>query len=124
MRDQSFVRRMIAPVGRLLEFDGRSTRAEHWPYMGLLIAIYVIGVVLAVPAGPGAMISAMYVLTLILVLLASASVVRRLHDVGWSGRWMAAYVVMSGIGLLVFVVTVLESTSGPNRYDADARVVA
>jgi uncharacterized membrane protein YhaH (DUF805 family) len=36
----------------------------------------------------------MYGLTIVLVLLAFAAVVRRLHDVGWSGRWMAAYLLM------------------------------
>lgn len=98
--EESFGRRAAAPLGRLLEFDGRSTRAEHWPYMGLLIAIYVVGFVLLFSTGSvHAVLTPAYLLFLILVLLASASVVRRLHDVGWSGRWMAGYVVM----LIAFV---------------------
>jgi uncharacterized membrane protein YhaH (DUF805 family) len=100
MAEDSFGRRMIAPLGRLLDFGGRSTRAEHWPYMGLLIAIFAIGMVLLFPAGSvRAVLTWGYSLLIAVVLFASASVVRRLHDVGWSGRWMAAYVVM----LIAFV---------------------
>lgn len=102
MPEVSFVRRMIAPLGRVLEFRGRSTRGEHWPFMGLLFAIYVIGTMLAFTVGPlRTSMSIAYLLVLVLVLLASASVVRRLHDVGWSGWWMAAYLILAA-GFVAF----------------------
>jgi uncharacterized membrane protein YhaH (DUF805 family) len=160
VQEASFVSRMVAPLGRLLDFRGRSTRSEHWPYMGLLIGLYVIGMILAVTAVPPVMMMASVTLLAgIMVLLAFSSIVRRLHDVGWSGKWMAAYVALvaafilfffywrylvvhqpfspggstpllfrfwlilmvcnlasTGLALLIFVLTVLESAPGPNPY--------
>ena len=93
---------MIAPLSRLMDFDGRSTRAEHWPYMGLLIALYLLGTMVAIMAVPHwVMMATIALLSSTLVLLAAASVVRRLHDVGWSGWWMAAYSVLF-IGFVAF----------------------
>jgi uncharacterized membrane protein YhaH (DUF805 family) len=65
--------------------------------MLLLLAIYILGflVVFALlPFGTGSPVAHMYALVAGLVLLAFAAVVRRLHDVGWSGRWMAAYLLL------------------------------
>ena len=93
---------MIAPLDRLVDFEGRGTRAEHWPYMGLLIGLYLLGMFAAFTAVPHSMMMAtMALLASILVLLAAASVVRRLHDVGWSGWWMAVYSVLF-IGFVAF----------------------
>lgn len=51
-----------------------------------------------------------------------SSSVRRLHDLGWSGWWLALcaaplaeFAVAFGVGLLV-VLSVLRGTKGPNPY--------
>jgi uncharacterized membrane protein YhaH (DUF805 family) len=95
MSNTGFAGRMTSPLGRLFDFRGRSGRAEHWPFMGLLIAVYAAGTLLALQAQP--LRSAFLVIQLLLVvlaLLASASVVRRLHDAGWSGWWMGAFLAL------------------------------
>jgi len=163
---ESLVRRALSPLGRLLDFGGRSRRADFWPFMVLLVALYLVGFA---GAASGALrfihpspVLPLFALVGILVLLAFAAVVRRLHDVGWSGRWMAAYVLVTvafiaffiwwrlgiaqapggeppvrlmrimplmmivtaatnGLGLLVFVLCLLEGTAGPNRYGADPK---
>jgi len=98
MRGQSLPGRVFSPLGRLIDFNGRSAPADFWPYMLLLIAIYLVGFVLMFAGfsfGMFSPVSFLFALTAILVLLAFAVVVRRLHDVGWSGRWMAAYVLIT-----------------------------
>jgi uncharacterized membrane protein YhaH (DUF805 family) len=98
MSEPGLARRAFAPLGRLLEFEGRSAPADFWPYMLLLVAIYVVGFALMfahVAYGIGSPVASMFALVAALILLAFAAVVRRLHDVGWSGRWMVAYVLMA-----------------------------
>jgi len=97
MPEASPLRRTIGPLGRILEFGGRTRRADYWPYMVLLSGIYVVGgnlVALAFWRGIGSPVTGMYLVTAMLALLAFAATVRRLHEVGWSGRWMAAYLLM------------------------------
>jgi uncharacterized membrane protein YhaH (DUF805 family) len=98
---RSFPQRAFAPLGRLLDFGGRSPRAEFWPYMGLLLALYVAG--FALVAAFDLRMTYVFGLVGALVLLAFAAVVRRLHDVGWRGWWMGAYVLyVVGWMILVF----------------------
>jgi len=104
MAEPTLPARILASPGRVFDFGGRTARADFWPYMGLLFAVYVAGAIVSMVAfsfGAGSPVVKMFALTAILVLLAFAAVVRRLHDVGWSGRWMAAYVVMA-IGFIAF----------------------
>jgi uncharacterized membrane protein YhaH (DUF805 family) len=161
----SLSRRALAPLSRLLKFEGRTRRDHFWPYMGLLFLVYIVGFVLAsalFPFGMGSIIAPIYLLTAILILLAFAAAVRRLHDVGWSGWWMGAYVgmaitfiacffyaryalisdaggppviellrfmpfmmafglAMNCVGLLVFILCVLDGAPGPNRYGPDPK---
>jgi uncharacterized membrane protein YhaH (DUF805 family) len=89
---------MFAPLSRLTDFSGRATRVQFWPYMLLLLVIYFVGLVLTMGfmlRAMGSPVAYLYGITLICILLAFAAVVRRLHDVGWSGGWMGAYVVMT-----------------------------
>ena len=98
MSEASPVARTIGPLGHILDFRGRARRADFWPYMLLLAAIYFAGCVLVfalLPFAVGSPIAWMYALTAVLVLLAFSATVRRLHDVGWSGWWMAPYVAIT-----------------------------
>jgi uncharacterized membrane protein YhaH (DUF805 family) len=93
----SLMRRITAPLARIADFGGRTRRADHWPYMVMLFAIYVVGSLITIGLFPfrmGSPVTSMYLLTVVLALLALATTVRRLHDVGWSGLWMVAYVSM------------------------------
>jgi uncharacterized membrane protein YhaH (DUF805 family) len=167
VEDRSFFHRPITPLKRQLDFRGRTRRADYWPYMSLLLAIYVSGFAFT-PAGGlsgiGSLIAPICGLTLVLILLALAATARRLHDVGWSGRWMAAYAIMAiafiaffffywryGVvhrphvytgappflrlmplvmlfslamnctAFLVFILSLLDGTPGPNKYGPDPK---
>jgi uncharacterized membrane protein YhaH (DUF805 family) len=119
--DASLSRRIFAPLGRLLVLDGRAAPADFWPYMLLLIAIYWLGLALAsasLPLGIGSPVPFLFGLTPILILLAAAAVVRRLHDVGWSGLWMAAYAVLALIFIGFFFYQRYRLTHEP--YDPES----
>jgi uncharacterized membrane protein YhaH (DUF805 family) len=106
--DESLLRRAVLPLGRLLDFRGRSRRADFWPYMGLLAGLYVLGFAIvmsgALSLARSSGIAPLFALVGILILLAFAAGVRRLHDVGWSGGWMAAYVLM-GVSFIAFALS-------------------
>jgi uncharacterized membrane protein YhaH (DUF805 family) len=98
MSEANMASRMFAPLGQLIDFGGRTAPRDFWPYMFLLAAIYVLGFALMFASFLsliGAPVADMFGLTACLILLACAAVVRRLHDVGWSGRWMATYALMA-----------------------------
>jgi uncharacterized membrane protein YhaH (DUF805 family) len=88
MTPPQFFRAMVGPFGRLLDFSGRSRRADFWPYLFLLCVVYLFGfyaiALMDISASP--MLQVMALMT-VLMLLATAAFVRRLHDVGWSGLW-------------------------------------
>ena len=91
------LKRAFAPFGRLLVFAGRDRRADYWPYAALLFAAYLAGLAASYAEPwyrPGPLLALHYALTLLLALLGFAATVRRLHDVGWGGGWMAAWLVL------------------------------
>jgi uncharacterized membrane protein YhaH (DUF805 family) len=80
----------------LADFRGRETRREFWPFAGFVVAASAVAnmaVDLAFAfavAGPhrmALMIRWVGLLTIPVVLLLAAAVVRRLHDRGLSGAW-------------------------------------
>jgi uncharacterized membrane protein YhaH (DUF805 family) len=107
----SLATRVLAPFRRLFDFGGRTGRRDHWPYMLLLVglwlggffallaltdpnpsfAAYAIAVVEFPPPMRMPILDGLY---LLLILLAFAAVVRRLHDLGFSGGFMAAYLLL------------------------------
>jgi len=97
MSEAPLHRRIVAPLGRLVEFSGRTRRADYWPFVlalvGLWFAALIAGFAL-IPFGFGSPVAHGFALIAVFALLAFAATVRRMHDAGWSGRWMAAYVLM------------------------------
>ena len=91
--------RLFAPLTRLLDFRGRTRRAEFWPYILLLVTIYLLGWVFlfagGMRGGPFGGVMVLFLLVGLLALLAFAAAVRRVHDVGWSGWWVGAYVLLT-----------------------------
>jgi uncharacterized membrane protein YhaH (DUF805 family) len=104
MSEASLPRRIVAPLGRITDFSGRTRRADYWPFiltlLGLWFAELVVEIVV-IPFRFGSPIAHGYAVFALFVLLAFAATVRRLHDVGWSGRWMAAYCAL----MLGFIAT-------------------
>lgn len=103
---------LALPLVRYAKFSGRATRAEYWTFSlawGALIWVMLLGGIVMVAAG-GAMPDAANAEQLMVVggmlTMAGAAVgvalylpmlavqVRRLHDAGWSGWWVAVAVVL------------------------------
>lgn len=109
------------------DFNGRARRKEFWMfflfmYIGI-IAVYVVGIILALIADfLGAIfmgVAGLAMLALIVPYLAVA--VRRLHDTGKSG-WMflVSFIpVIGGIWLLIMLAT--EGQVGDNQYGPDPK---
>lgn len=87
---------------RLTQFSGRQGRALFWPYVGVLWLLATASLMAAtLPAffaafartqrfangDPDSMFPALAIIAVLFVLLAAASVARRLHDSGRSGAW-------------------------------------
>ncbi|MEC9432949.1 MAG: DUF805 domain-containing protein [Pseudomonadota bacterium] len=83
-------------LGDYAEFSGRSSRAEFWLFalFHLLCVAGAAALDLAFTLGMGAPAPLCTLLTWLALLLPGAAVqVRRLHDVGRGGRWLALAVV-------------------------------
>jgi uncharacterized membrane protein YhaH (DUF805 family) len=111
-------------------FRGRSRRSEYW-----FIQLFLIITNLAAGAidlalmrgdvdrfianGGGGIVGLIWIFVTILPAL--AVLVRRLHDTGKSGWWALAGLVPIVGGIVIFVFSVLDSTTGENQYGAPVK---
>ena len=90
----------IQPLKRYFEFSGRSSRAEYWQYIGILLVAIVIAALLDTGNTSG-------IPTLAFIVMAGTMIptyavtFRRLHDRGKSG-WLVGVVWALNIGAYVF----------------------
>jgi uncharacterized membrane protein YhaH (DUF805 family) len=118
----------LEALGKYAVFSGRARRAEYWFYwlFGCIFGILFGFVDSQMSALRGAdpettlpVLSLVYSLATILPTL--AVLVRRLHDTNRSGFWVfIAFLPIIGL-LILFVITVLGGTKGPNNYGPDPR---
>ena len=125
------------PLRRYADFSGRSRRMEYWMfYLFLLLvsgAIFfgsmMIGDALGLPGKPMAdrpsdwamyTVYALFAFWAAMLIPYLAVLVRRLHDSDKSGLWLLIYFVPFG-GIVLFVFTVIDGTSGPNRFGEDPK---
>ena len=103
----SFTEALKEARGKLLQFSGRSRRSEFWwCALAVVIGSFVLNLIPII----GALIG------LVLMLLMIPLTVRRLHDSGHSGWWLAASIILSIIyscliGTALFAFATGESTS-------------
>ncbi len=104
MSEAPLLRRVFQPLRHIVDFGGRTRRADYWPFILTLLGLWfaeLIVEIVVIPFRFGSPIAHGYAVFALFVLLAFAATVRRLHDVGWSGRWMAAYSAL----MLGFIAT-------------------
>ena len=136
---------MLQPLRKYADFEGRARRSEFWLFalfcvavvFGLSILSMILSVVAAAvtgeagqpsdAAGGAAAVVSIATWSLIgLFLLAMiipglAVRVRRLHDIGCSG-WFILIGLIPGLGgLALFVMSLLDGTSGPNEFGPDPK---
>ena len=111
-------------------FKGRARRSEYWFIQLFLIitnvAVGAIDLVLMngdvdrfIANGGGGIVGLVWILVTIVPAL--AVLVRRLHDTGKSGWWVLMGFVPFAGAIVLFVFTVLDSTSGENKYGPSAK---
>lgn len=103
-------------------FEGRINRAQYLFYtIGWYLLLTIAGGRTAEALGPG---PGDLVLGFVFVFFAigvASCIVRRLHDIGWRGRW--GWYVLVPIANLVLVLALLfrPGTDGPNRFGTRSR---
>jgi uncharacterized membrane protein YhaH (DUF805 family) len=112
---------------RATDFSGRSRRKEYW-YFHLVNAVVMIflGLFAAVFSDQGkpAMIpfGLMFTYAFVVFVPSIAVTIRRLHDIGKSGWWYCiAFVPFIG-GLILLVLTLLDSEPDRNEYGPNPKV--
>lgn len=119
-------------------FSGRASRSEYWWFvvLNILISVVVYGLAcssmppvdttaITEPGGyymavmdaiPGWAYTVMSIYSLAILLPSLAVAVRRLHDTGRGGGWIFINLVPIIGGIWYFILTVLPSQPGPNRF--------
>lgn len=96
-------------------YQGRATRKEYW--MAMLGYYLIIGLLIGLlsVASPAVICIALCVF-LLLTLVILPLHCRRLHDIGWSGRWLMIHFVpyIGDIALLILICR--DSQRGTNKY--------
>ena len=122
---------MLRPLLKYFEFEGRARRSEYWLFaLGVFIAVAacemvaVVGRDLGLPAlrilgGFGVLIVALGTM-----IPAVAVHIRRLHDTNRTGWWLLIGLLPFFGAIALFVFSLLDGTSGPNRFGADPKGVA
>ena len=104
-------------------FSGRARRAEYWWPMLLFVIVYFVAVALIeMVADPEvqALAALIFLGFLILSILPSvAVVVRRLHDMNYSGWIILAFLIPIAGPIAQLVMMTSRGTLGPNRFGPD-----
>lgn len=109
------------------DFSGRARRREFWSFA---LVNFTVGVALFALAGIlgkvigllGGLVMLGYYLYSLAVLIPSLAVgVRRLHDTGKSG-WYMALALIPIVGLYLLYLMTVEGEPGPNAYGPDPKV--
>jgi uncharacterized membrane protein YhaH (DUF805 family) len=104
---------------RGIDFCGRSSRSEFWLVVSANFLLLVPIAILFFIGDPFQVIAYLYGAAACIPML--SILVRRLHDCNISGLWILL-VILPFIGeIIVFFFTLLEGTSGDNKYGLDPR---
>jgi len=106
------------------DFKGRSTRKEYWMFV-LMYVVLVLGVTVLMTISTfsdsleviGTIVSLLFAILLLGTFIpALAILVRRLHDIGWSGWWCLLNFIPYIGGLILIILCCIPSQKGTNKY--------
>ncbi len=107
------------------EFDGRACRQEYWFFMlfNILISAFFATIdffsgTFNFETGLG-LLSGIY--SVAVLIPGIAVTVRRLHDTDRSGWWLLIALIPVIGAIVLFIFTVLDSTSGDNQYGSNPK---
>ncbi len=98
-----------------VNFSGRATRKKYWLFVLFnFIVFFILSLILSFFGDVG---NVLYFLCMLAVVLPSLGIlVRRLHDINFSGWWVLISLVPFIGSLILLVFLVLPSTEGANRF--------
>jgi uncharacterized membrane protein YhaH (DUF805 family) len=105
---KSSVDTYVSVLKQYTQFEGRARRSEFWKFT--LVSI-VIALVLDQVAN---ILGTLYGLAVLVPSLAVGA--RRLHDIGKSGWWLLIGLIPFVGGIILIVLTCLDSEAGSNKY--------
>lgn len=97
-------------LGKYVDFSGRATRAEYWWWTLATTGIFVVlGVLILLLPDAAGILSLAEALFAFAILLPTWTVtMRRLHDIGKTGWWIVAWVIIGSVsGIFIVVGAVL-----------------
>ncbi len=109
-----YVKEYVGVLKKYAEFNGRARRKEQGIF--LLVSTCIMFVLLFVDSiiGTGMILTWLY--SMAITLPSFALIVRRCHDIGWSGWWiLLLWVPIVGI-VFVFIILFKDSQFGENKY--------
>ena len=114
--------KMMMPLKRYAQFNGRASRSEFWLFQLFIVIVsiplYVLGFVAGYTGSQALALASTglgLVVGLILTLPSLAVTMRRLHDTDRSGWWLLlGFVPIVSLVLVVFML--LPGTPGGNRF--------
>jgi uncharacterized membrane protein YhaH (DUF805 family) len=95
---KAIVRQAILPLRLFAEFRGRSRRTELLAFW-VLVTIVHGGLPTLMPFSVRAEAVFGFIVAAVILIPAAALCVRRVHDVGWSGWWLAPLLPLAAFGL-------------------------
>lgn len=113
---------LIDPIVKhYADFSGRATRKEYWMFQLLLAVLYFVtvafGIFLKLDTTPS-LIVVIFMIGFFIVPNISI-VVRRFHDVGYSGWWILITLIPYVGGIISFCFCCWPSQAGTNKYGAN-----
>ena len=104
---------MLLALRRVFQFRGRSCRNEYWVWWGMVLMVFIFfnfvdtthrcfPTLIPYPHVVG--IICVVTMLIIIPLLSGSVVVRRLHDVGWSDRWVLLLLAIPCFHTLLYLL--------------------
>lgn len=103
------------------DFNGRARRKEYWMFALWCFLLTIVTVIIDTILGfeGGGVVTGLFALAIILPSL--GLLVRRLHDINYSGWWyFISFIPLIG-GLILLYFTIKEGDKGPNQYGPDPK---
>jgi uncharacterized membrane protein YhaH (DUF805 family) len=123
--DNDFLAWAILPLKRYADFSGRSCRQEFWSFLGLSVAVALVGGVMVAIDEYGALgkLGALLIAVMLLGTLVPSFAVmaRRYHDQDKSG-WYVLLNLIPYVGTVIVLLTMLiPGTAGENQFGHDPK---
>lgn len=117
----------LEALRRYSQFDGRARRKEFWHFQLFNAMVFISLILLDIGFASSAssserdgmaavMLIPVYLYWFVILVPSLAVLIRRLHDIGRTGWWALLSLVPGVGGLVLLILTCLDSEPGPNAF--------